>query len=548
MRRHLLAAGGLALLGLALGVVWAEHRETLLWPRLEELARYRGGALGWTAGAALGVLLSWLLPRRASAGSARRPLLGWAFLLVLALAPLGVAVVQPRGTLSQALALPRRASGARPNIILITVDSLRADHLGAYGDRRGLTPALDAFAAESSVYESAYAAAPWTLASLGSLFTLQPPSRVGVKAPPGEREPWYWRQAALTATAPLLSERLRAAGYVTAAEPTNPFLEAARGWRGFEVWARALPQDGPDWMTRPKVRGEEVTAGARAWLARNRAEPFFLWLHYMDPHGPYGAPTAPRTLAARYPQGWAGTEKWETVRRWPDKAKVADYQAFSRAMYAEEVRYLDRCLGTLLQELRRGGRWDRSLIVVTADHGEELFEHGGIGHGHSMHQELLRVPLLIKWPKGTPADRRLSQVVALPSLGAQVLAAAGARSAPADAWPALPRQAAQAGGEVYSESTFWGEEQTALTTEQWRVIYRPSASSPADRFEVYDRRRDPREQHNLAAAQAAPELRARLQALTEAAGERAREGARTAKPGTMSQEEARSLRALGYLR
>jgi arylsulfatase A-like enzyme len=484
--------------------------------------------------------------------------------MVLALAPVALCMtpVVSKGTLWEAVA-PRRGWGdTRPNLILITIDALRADHLGAYGDQRGLTPALDAFAKEGTLYESAYATAPWTLSSLGSLFTMVPPSRCGLKAPPdasevaGSSADWYWRHAVLTPDTPLLSEYLHDAGYTTAAELTSPFLTPRYGWgRGFAFSHYEPGSSGPNWRAGGvKPRGDQVTASSLAWVSLHHREPFFLWVHYMDPHMPYEAPTTPVELRRRY-EALEPVDRasWGAHRRTLSGPELRTYRDLTRAMYAEQVKYADSSVKTLLHGLKRAGLWDRSLIVITADHGEELLDHGGIDHGDTMYNELLAVPLMVKWPQGTAADERVAQTVALPSVGMTLLRAAGIPPPANTLVHPLPTRTALGGGNaVYSEARFGGPDETALTTDQWRIIYHPEEQSPEKQFEVYDRRRDSAEQHDVAATGAAADLREQLRKLTEAADQAASRRA-AALPhesdrSPLTPEAERQLRALGYVR
>jgi arylsulfatase len=467
--------------------------------------------------------------------------------LVVTLAPVGlwIAAAFPKSAPHQALATGRAAKDARPNLILISIDALRADFLGAYGNRGGLTPALDAFTREATQYDSAWAYSPWTLTSLGSLFTQLPPSWCGLKQLPDSDEPWYAVYAALPEDRPLLSERLHGVGYATGTVLTNVFLQRERGWgRGFDSYWNAM--HGPQETT----HAEELTRAVQDWMALNRREPFFLWAHYFDPHK-YDAPTTPTEVRAKYGQWHMRSRKlWEGRMKHEAPRMKARYEEYCRTMYTEEVKYVDHWAGELLADLKTSGLWDRSLIVVTADHGEELFDHGDFEHGHSMHREVLRVPLLVKWPKGVTADRRIPQTVGLPSLGATFLQSAGLPAGSGREARPLPRQAGLKGDEVYSEAMLYGEEQTALTTDEWRVIYRPFNKSPKARFEVYDRRKDPLEKTNLAPAGAVKYLQARLRRLSEEAQREVvarakREQGRERR--VLTKDAERQLKSLGYM-
>jgi arylsulfatase len=445
---------------------------------------------------------------------------------------------------------PWAVRDSRPNLILITIDALRTDCVGAYGSKAGLTPNLDAFAQQASRYEEAYTNSPWTLPSFGAMFTSLLPSECGLKAPLQKSFGWYARDAALPPGVPLLSERLHSVGYATAAELTNPFLGPERGWsRGFD----SFRNEGGKRETPPLLPpAEEITRRSREWLRLNRRRPFFFWVHYLDTHVPYLAPTPAPLERTHYPKRWSANRSyWESWIQGSDPATREQYTRFFRLMYGEEVRYTDQWVGELLRGIKSMGLWDSSLIVITADHGEGLLEHGAVDHGDSLHQEVLSVPLLVKWPKGTAADKRVGQQVALADVGATLLQFARWPGADGLELPPLPRRNAAKGQEVYSEALLYGDEQTALTTPDHRVIYHPYAAAPEDAFEVYDRRRDPKELHNLASEGTAPDLRARLKHLTQLAQGAAEKWWAITGWGawetTVPERSQRELRSMGYV-
>jgi arylsulfatase A-like enzyme len=396
----------------------------------------------------------------------------------------------------------------RPNIVFITIDALRADHLGCYGSSDGLTPNLDAFAAEATRYDAAYVPAPWTLASFGSIFTSVPPSECGLKLPTPWNHDWYIYAAKLPEDVALFHERLRGAGYTTAAELTNCFLTAERGWaRGFDHFRN---EDGAEVGTM-LTRADTVTENALSWVRLNRREPFFLWVHYLDPHAPYNSPDTPQELREQYPSFWlTRREYWHDRMVHRDAEEKARYKEFCRLMYAEEVRFADRWVGELLDGIRAAGLWDSSIIVISSDHGEELFDHGSFEHGHSMHHEVLWVPLLVKWPRGVAADREIEHVVAMSDLPATFFAAAGMNHPAQFTGRPLPREAAAPGSEVYTEGILYGPEQVALTTERYKAIWQPATRLSEERLLVYDRLADREERHDLSETEGVAELADRL--------------------------------------
>ena len=541
------------LVGFVSGCVLGLSEWSSAWLGLSVLKSLRTGALGWLVGVALSPALAWRLSRRSSgstppSGKGHRRASGIA-LTILGLAPalLWLPGAAQTGVMRKAAVIGRRPGDHRPNLVLITIDSLRTDHIGAYGSSRGLTPNLDAFAKEATRYDSAYASSPWTLTSLGALFTLLPPSACGLKIPPRRTGAWYTGYARLREDRALLSEQLQRAGFATAADVTNVFLEPDRGWtRGFDYFRN---EGGADGDNADRAHAQTLTGHGLAWLRLNWRQPFFLWVHYLDPHCPYLSPDTPGELRARYPAHWvARRDRWYYGLRSAPAGRRALYQRFCREMYAEEVRYADRWVGKLLEGLRAAGTYHNSLIVITADHGEELFDRGGLDHGHSMHEEVLSVPLLVKWPSGVTADKLVTQAVPMMHVGGTLLQFAHAPALNGRN-EALPRREGEALSEVYSEGLLYGKERTALTTDDYKIVYRPYDGSEGERFEVYDRRRDRRERRNLADTKAASDLRSRLRLLTERAEQAAAQAGRDqgGQELRLSDEAKRRMKSLGYL-
>jgi hypothetical protein len=275
---------------------------------------------------------------------------------------------------------PARAGRARPNVIVYLVDTLRADAVGCYGQLRPTSPTLDGLAADSVVFTEATADSPWTRSSVASLFTGLSPLRHGVNG----------RVDALSEDAVTIAELLRDAGYETAGFVTNgnvaPVYGFAQGFDVFELLPGAIVP-GPDGVVPEPLPGSDVlTDRALAWLERRAADkPFFLYLHAADPHSPYLP--APRFLeqvgadAAPTDVGSLGMMRLLHLHRLPvDEALVHAL----RTRYDAEVAQNDYELGRLVRELRRRRLLDDSIVVFTADHGEEFHEHGGWEHGRTV--------------------------------------------------------------------------------------------------------------------------------------------------------------------
>jgi arylsulfatase len=252
---------------------------------------------------------------------------------------------------------------------------------------------------------------PWTLPAMSSLFTGRLPSALGMGGGP----------ARLPGSVPTLATSLAGEGYFTRAIATNPWLKREfgfqRGFRGFThleeggvaayqlqrmFWHRLLCGGPGGADSKDRIRADRVTDRALEWLGRvpPDGQPFFLWMHYMDPHEPYSPSPVPAT--GPYRGRYVDSSGLVSSIMAGGLLEPADVDRL-RLLYDEEVLAFDRQLGRLLALLRARGLLERSVVVVTADHGEEFLEHGGMGHGHTLYDELLRVPLLVRLPGGQAA-------------------------------------------------------------------------------------------------------------------------------------------------
>jgi arylsulfatase A-like enzyme len=296
---------------------------------------------------------------------------------------------------------------ARPDILLITVDSLRADALGSYGSRRPTSPNLDAFAREAVLISDAIAQAPFTKASMASLMTGLLPgthktytvskAAASILKRSGQVKGPFEVTDALPAELPTLADELRAAGYRTVGLNTNPNLVAAFGYdRGFDDYR--FVGGGETYSRAP-----EVLQAALDVLRAPRTRPRFVWVHLMDTHNPYTPAEPYRSMfAVDGPSQVIAKEEIDPAIRIEGSRDVRFY----RARYDACVRELDSELGSFFAELRRTGRWDRTAVVVTSDHGEEFYEHGHLGHNTNVFDAQVRIPLLMKVPGVRPARRQ----------------------------------------------------------------------------------------------------------------------------------------------
>ncbi len=275
--------------------------------------------------------------------------------------------------------------GGEPLVVVYLVDTLRADHTSVYGYSRDTTPRLAQFARDAVVFETAVSQAPWTRPSVASLMTSLLPSEHGA----------VFLRDRLDAKLQTLAEMLDARGFATAASVSNNVVSAPR--TGFEQGFHAL-------FDRKPIAKNTVDA-ALSLLETLRGRPTFLYVHAMDPHMPY---TAPEPWFSRYdPKPTPGVDG-KLLRHDPDR--VANLAAYV-ARYDGEIAYGDSEFGRFVDALRERGLYDRALIVFLSDHGEEFLDHGDWGHGLTLFEELVRIPLLVKFPKNRHAGRRVAQLV-----------------------------------------------------------------------------------------------------------------------------------------
>jgi arylsulfatase A-like enzyme len=293
----------------------------------------------------------------------------------------------------------------RPNIILITLDTTRADHLGCYGYNRPTSPNIDQLALESLLYDRAISPGTWTLPAHASLFTGKFTSSHGARfdpngsllyshAVPGP-EPWknQLRMRTIATNEHTLASLLKTAGYETGSVVAGPYLKRIFGLaKGFDFHDE---DNVASYNGRP---AEEVTDSALKWLEKASEKPLFLFLNYFDPHRPYQPPY-------EYAKKFVSFKKPYGVRYlFLSALKRMDRNLFSR-LYDAEICYMDHHLGRLFDGLKRFGIYDGSWIIVTSDHGELIGEHNRFSHGDRPYQEVVHIPMIVKGPGGRGARR-----------------------------------------------------------------------------------------------------------------------------------------------
>ncbi len=420
-------------------------------------------------------------------------------------------------------------------MVLIVVDTLRADHLGVYGYDRPTSPNLDSWARKAVVFEQALAPSSWTLPTFGSILTGQIPSRhaAGSRVRMSDRK----TTRSLDENLPTLPEALRTAGFGTAAIVNNPWLRPRFGLdRGFDSY------DYRSTNNQKGLRGNEVVDLALAWIEEHQAAPFFLLVHLFDPHLTYDAPAPFQgRFTSDYQDFALPANQPKEIRSRLDSLS-AGQRSFITAAYDEEVAFVDQELGRFFETLRRRELWSSLLVVLTSDHGEEFFEHGGFEHGHSMHQEVVRVPLLF-WGPGI-GGRRQPMPASLVDLTPTILEAVGVehseRYAGLSLWPTLTRGQRLSERSLVSEGTLYGAERKSII--RWPL--KLTTKGKARELRLFDLADDPLEHNDLAGVR--PEQVARLRRELDATTRRAREQA-AGEEMTLEDTTVEELRALGYV-
>jgi arylsulfatase A-like enzyme len=448
---------------------------------------------------------------------------------------------EPTRAAETAVAAGTTASG--PNLLVVSIDTLRADHTSPYGYGRDTTPGLSALAAQGTLFAVAYAPSPSTAPSHATLFTGQYPGSHGLLK----------NGIDLDGRMRTLAEILGEHGYQTAAVVSSFVLDARFGFdQGFGTYLDDFPKD----EAKGKVdtwEDHEVEGGfdARAddttrrvlrwlWLDRDAERPFFLFVHYFDPHTPYSPPpgTLLRFPPDPYPAGAgdAGDRRREGIRG-----------------YDAEIVFADQEVGRLLEELDRLELAGETLVVVTADHGEGLLDHGFWRHGVDVHEEAVRIPLVVRWPGVVAAGRRSDAPVELVDLAPTLLDLLGVDHSPEHFEGRSLAAYLRGEGELDADDPVFlyrrnydptvvkdeqlAGEQHGVRRGHWKLIDRSQGDDA-----LYDLARDPGERDNRIDAE--PERAAALRRLLD----EWRSGhAEPSAPPALDPEERRALEALGYV-
>ncbi len=450
----------------------------------------------------------------------------------------------------------------KPDIIFISIDTLRADHLGCYGYGRNTSPNIDAFAKENILFEKCYVHEPWTLASHMSMFTSLYPITHGVGRT---------FTAALPARVVTLAEILKNDGYATMGFVTGGlWMHPAYGfYQGFDYYhleEKYNPEE-------PLRNGEYQNLFIEKYLQKNKKKNNFIFIHYFDVHSdtnelPYDAPPPYDTLFTKNYTGDVtgvhGNIAATKFLGYIEKNKIAvngEDLDYIISLYDNGIAYMDKCIGDLFKMLRAMDLYENSLIILTSDHGEAFLEHGYMTHGKPYyHEEQMHVPLIIKLPQGGfsftkySGEKTISHLVESIDIMPFILDIVGAQKPFLQGESFIELLQGGKEGKEYAFG-FGTQEGLFIRSERWKMINDKQVEE--DRFKLFDLQADPGEQTDLVAqepdvkATLHQELLSKLEALqdvTDLVGVK-EPGITTPfeKKVHIGQEEREKLKALGYL-
>ena len=396
------------------------------------------------------------------------------------------------------------------SVVLITLDTTRADHLSCYSPRGARTPHLDALARRGVRFSHATAQVPLTLPSHACIMTGAYPEVHGLRDMGG---------FVLAKSNPTIATITQSAGFATAAFVGSLVLGKRLGFaNGFETYDDDMPGQGAEGQLPgifPERRAQAVSDRAIAWLRKNGGKKrFFLWVHYYDPHAPYDPPEPYRNR-------------------------------YSKDLYSGEIAYMDEQVGRLLDAIQQMSLRSRTLVVAIGDHGESLGEHGEMNHGVFLYDSTLHVPLIVAGP-GVPAgkviDEQVRSIDVMPTILGFLRLAPGTRAQGTSLWPLIQRGSRVASDYAYLETLYprtylgWSELR-GVRTDKWAFILAP-------RPELYDLQSDPAEVHNIAAGhpEVAGALRAKTLSLVGLSS-----GREELVPSALDERTREQLNALGYV-
>ena len=381
-----------------------------------------------------------------------------------------------------------------PNILFISVDTLRQDHLGCYGYPRSTSPRIDEIARRGTVFETGVSTSSWTLPAHTSMLTGLYPAFHGLQDD----------GSTLSSEIMTLGEALRESGYHTMGVVSHVYVSSEFGLdRGFDRFDDSLIRGG----ARNPIAGEVVDAALELFGSVPR-KPYFAFLHFFDPHWDYAAPEPFRDAFAD--PGYRGAIDGTLRAMMPylrgDRTMPPADLAQAIALYDGEIAYLDAQIGRLLDRLREMGLMEGTVVVLTADHGEEFREHGRLGHGKTLFGEVLAVPIILSGHSAFPAGRRRVHLASIVDLAPTLLELAGVEPIEGLQGHSLVAPEDHDERVVFAESIRFGNEMRAVRHQRFKLIH----SLQGDRRLFFDLEADPHERHLLTADPSGGDIGARL--------------------------------------
>jgi arylsulfatase A-like enzyme len=432
-----------------------------------------------------------------------------------------------------------------PTVVVFLLDTVRRDALGCYGHPANPTPNIDAVAADGVRFDQAVSTSGWTLPAVASLMTGTWPTVHGAMG----RGVWL---TPVRSELPMAPEVLRDAGFETVGFANAAFVSPMVGLdRGFDLFDHRFSYN---WDTR---KADETVDAAIEQLRERKSKSCFYFVHLFDPHLDYDAPKeyTDRFTGGRSRPGTPLTlEDVLDMQTGPDGREpptAADIQ-YVRDTYDAEVAFTDANVGRFIDELKSLGLYERSTIVITSDHGEEFWDHGGFEHGHTLYDELVHIPLIIKPPAGFEATNRevAAQVRLLDVMPTVFELLAVAKPESFDGVSLIPYTRGEADRDLpaFCESTLYGPSFLALRVRDYKYIQRLDGNGKGPGA-LFDWRNDPGETTDLAGQmpEAVRELRAALMRIHNENATRAKRMSKP-KPVDLSPTRIRQLRSLGYIR
>ncbi len=434
-----------------------------------------------------------------------------------------------------------------PNVIMVMVDALRADHLPVYGYQGISTPGIDRLAGDGIVFTHHIAQSSWTKPQSASLLTALYPSTHNT----------YLKPHVLPEKIETLPEVMQKTGYHTAGIVSNINLSPVFNFQqGFDHYCYLSPdyyffaKESSSKLClynilrlvrarflskRKKVNhfyqnAETVNERTLAWLDKSRGDPFFLFLHYMDPHDPY----------------FSHPYNGEAIARVSRPNPPPELAERMRVLYDQEIVYFDRHFSRLLDYLQQNDLYDDCLIVFTADHGEEFYDHGGWWHGTSLFEEQINIPLIVKLPRNKRAGTTDSRLVRSIDIAPSIIQATGGSIPPAMQGANFLTEDAAGVEAVYSEEDHENNVIRSIRTDRWKLIVTEEGSPrmPAP-VQLFDMRSDPQETVNL--AETHPDIVKALRQKMDTLSAEIKRGAYKAEEGSVDTVTRERLKALGYV-